>query len=286
MKPLLVCSVLLLSACQSAGDSASTEAASASSADVSEAAAPAAPVVRASSGAAGPLAADAPTAPRVLIRTADLQIRVADYARARRDVAAVARRSGALVAGENEQRTSYQVSNTFVLRVPAARFDTLLDALAGIGEEVEARSVEVADVSEQSADLEARLRARRAVEARYTEILARAGSVEDVLAVEARLAETREAIEIAEGQLRGLRDRVALSTISLTLTERSATGITNGPGFGSRLAEAFAAGWDVMLGLVVGLVSLWPLWIAGALGVWAWRAVRRRSGHRDPARDA
>ena len=230
-------------------------------------------------GSQGAPAVGAPAsvpAPRALIRTADLRLRVDDYDEARRAVAATARRMGAVVAGEAEQRLAYEVTNTVTIRVAADRFDPLMEALASLGEVVE-RRVAVEDVSEQAVDLEARLRARRAVEARYEAILARAASVEDVLAVEARLAETREAIEVADGQLRGLRDRVALSTVMLTISEESPTGLTDGPGFLSRLGGAFGEGWDVFLALLVGLVAVWPLAILVPLGVWLWRRFRRRT---------
>ncbi len=281
MRALLFGVLVLCSACQSASDSASTEMAQVAYADVQQEAAGSAPAGGASAASPSAPQPDAaspvvPAAGRVFIRDADLRLRVDDYDAARRAALAAARRARAVVAGEAEQRYAFSVTNTLTIRVEAARFDSLMEALAAIGTEVVERRVTVEDVTAQNADLEARLRARRAVEARYLDILGRAGRVEDVLAVERQLAETREAIEVAEGQLRGLRDRVALSTITLTLSEESATGITDGPGFLSRLADAFSTGWDGLLGLLVGLVALWPLAFLVPLGVWAWRAVRRR----------
>ena len=290
MTRFLLVLALALSACQSAPESSE----SADMAMAVEMAPVEAPSAGASvSDAQAQRMADAPAPPadpqadaqasavpasRVLIRTADLRLNVDDYRAARVEVSRIARQTGAFVSGESERRLPYEVSNTITLRVPSARFDTLMAALVALDGDVEARTVGVEDVTEQSADLESRLRARRAVEARYVEILGRAGSVEDVLAVEARLAETRESIEVLEGQLRGLRDRVALSTVNLTLTEASATGITAGPGFFSRLGAAFGTGWEVLLGLVVGLVAVWPLLIVAGIGValWLrWRARRR-----------
>ncbi|HEX9950367.1 MAG TPA: DUF4349 domain-containing protein [Rubricoccaceae bacterium] len=276
MRLLLAIALLSLAACQG-DDSAYSEAAPAMMAmDIQAAQAPAAqsPAVPAS----GPATS---RAPRVLVRTAEMRIDVRDYAAARTRALATARRLGAVVSGEDERRSAYEVANTLTLRVDAARFDSLLDAMAGLGE-VTARSVSVEDVTEQAVDLDARLRARRAVEARYVEILSRAASVEDVLAVEKQLAETREEIERADAQQRSLRDRVALSTLRLTLAEESATGIADGPGFGSRLADAFGSGWDLLLGLLVGLVSLWPLAFVIPAVVWLWRRVRSAVARRRP----
>ncbi|MEM1056594.1 MAG: DUF4349 domain-containing protein [Bacteroidota bacterium] len=215
----------------------------------------------------------------ILLRTADLSFRVDDYPEAAAAVPRIVRRFDAYIAGEQEDRSSYRVSNRFEIRVAATEFDSLLAALTPLASEVEARTISVSDVTEEYVDMEARLRARRAVEAQYTALLSRAGSIEDVLNVQTRLSQVREEIERAEGRLRYLRDRAALSTITLTLFEASPTGITAGPSFFSRLGDAFGGGWEVLLGFVVAVVAVWPLWlllVVGALGLRAWR--RRNPG--------
>lgn len=212
---------------------------------------------------------------RRLIRRAEVGLRVGDYTRARAEVDGLARRFGAYVGGEQETRSDTEVQNRLTLRVPAGRFDALLAALVGVGEGVEYRTVTADDVTEQWVDLEARLGARRAVEARYQEILGRANTVEEVLAVEARLGETREAIEAAEGQLRYLRDQVALSTITLVLTQRTATALS-GAGFFGRLGDAVRGGWNGLTEFVIALVALWPLWLIGTALWFATRPLRRR----------
>ena len=298
MRTLLVFAVVFRSSCQSADEppDSAAELSQVAYADIEAsqgelsasgvaamapaiAPAPASPD-RSASAAATPSAtasAAEQTATRLFVRTARLGIRVGDYEAARRKVGVTARRMGALVAGESEQRLPDEISNTLTIRVDAARFDTLLDALAAVGEEVTDRNVTVDDVTEQSADLESRLRARRAVAARYEAILGRTGSIDDVLAVEQRLGETREQIEIAEGQLRGLRDRVALSTITLTIAEPLPGRVVErptGPGVAARLGAAFESGWDALLGLAVGLVALWPLALLVPVGVLAWRRLQ------------
>ncbi len=212
---------------------------------------------------------------RRLIRRAEIGLRVRDYASARAEVDGLARRFGAYVGGENEGRSDTEIRNRLTLRVPAERFEPLLAALVGVGDGVEYRTITADDVTEQWVDLEARLRARRAVEARYQEILARANTVEEVLAVEARLGETREAIEAAEGRLRYLRDQVGLSTITLVLTQRTATALA-GPGFFGRLGDAFRNGWNGLTEATLTFAALWPLWLVGAALWFASRPLRRR----------
>ncbi|OZC04402.1 DUF4349 domain-containing protein [Rubricoccus marinus] len=242
----------------------------------------AAPLSSPASGASGavPVIAVQDTSARrrapVLIRRADLRLRVDDYVEASGAVPGIVGRFDAYLAGEQESRESYRVSNTYTIRVAAAQFDSLMTALMDLADEVDSRSINVDDVTEEYVDVEGRLRARRAVEAQYVTLLSRASDVEEVLAVQTALAEVREEIESAEGRLRFLRDRAALSTVTLTLYESSPTGISAGPGFFSRLADGFGDGWEVFLGFLVGIVTLWPFWIVLGLGVWAFRRWRQR----------
>ncbi len=256
-----------------------------------DAAAPEAPMQADASGAqsAVPIVAVQDTTARrrapILIRRATLSLRVDDYVEASGAVPGIVGRFDAYLAGEQESRQSYRVSNTYTIRVAAAEFDSLMAALTDLADEVDSRSITVDDVTEEFVDVEGRLRARRAVEAQYVTLLARANDVEEVLAVQTALARVREEIESAEGRLRFLRDRAALSTITLTLYEESPTGISQGPGFFSRLARGFADGWETFLGFLVGVVTLWPFWLVLGAAVWAfrrWRAATPRRLRREP----
>ena len=213
----------------------------------------------------------------VLLRRAELSMRVDDYAETAAALPALVGQFDAYLAGERERRDAYRVSNTYTVRVAAAEFDALLAAVAALAEEVEARTVTVDDVTEEFVDLEARLRARRAVEDRYVALLGRADKVTDVIAVQQQLAQVREEIERAEGRMRYLTDRATMSTVEVTLYETTPAGLAGGPSFFHRLGDAFGGGWRGLLALVVGAVAVWPLWIVLGLGAWAYGRWRRRA---------
>ena len=220
--------------------------------------------------------APAPAEARQLRRTASLRIRATDHARGVERARALAEAADAFVGDEQSQRYDSRVETTLTLRVPAAGFDALLDGLSGLPGEVESRSVTVDDVTRQIADTGARLETKRLAEAQLRTLLGRAGSIEDVLAVQTRLQTVREEIESTEAQLRVLRDEVALSTITVTLFEASAAGITAGPGFFAQAGRALAVGWDGAVTFVLGLLTLWPFLLAVGGLVWAARRWRRR----------
>jgi hypothetical protein len=264
---------LLIAACEGSPDRSAEAPAVADFDQAGAEEAPAAPPT------ANTAAQDAPpdtTAPRYLIRRAALRLRVDDYAGARTEVTTLATRFDAYVGGEQEHRYPGRIENTLTLRVPAERFDPLMEALVAVGEEVDFRTVETEDVTRQYVDLEARLGARRAVAERLTALLERADTVEEVLAVQMQLAAVQEQIEAAEAELRYLRNQVSLSTITVTIFEESATGVAAGSPFFTRIGDAFETGWEGVKELVVGLVALWPLWVLVALFVPLYRRMERR----------
>jgi len=210
-----------------------------------------------------------------LIRTGTLDLHARDHADAVGRARAATREAGGRVVGEESARGASRVSTTLTLRVPAARFDALMAALAEIPGDVDRRSVRVDDVTRPVADVTARLRVRRAAESRLVELLGQARTVDDVLAVQTRLDAVREEIESADAQLRALRTDVALSTIHLTVYEESAAGLGQ-TSWGRRLARAVGGGWDGLLEGLLVAAGLWPLWLVGGGAVW-WVRRRRRA---------
>jgi len=174
----------------------------------------AAPGITAVSGAKHePLAAG-----RALVVTAEIRVTVADVDAAVARVRAEVEGAGGYVAdggtsGKGEDRTAH-----FVLRVPADKLRDLRAALAGAGEII-SDAEHVQDVTEERADLEARLRNARVQEKRVLEIMSgKAGTIGEVIDAERELARIRETIERLEAQKRSLDGRIDLATVNLTLS--------------------------------------------------------------------
>ena len=111
----------------------------------------------------------------------------------------------------------------YSLRVPAERLDALMDATAGLGK-VESRTVSAEEVTEEVIDTEARLGALRASRDRLRQLLERASSVQDVVAVERELARVQGEVESLEARLTALRSQVAQSDLAVSLHQRPVLG--------------------------------------------------------------
>jgi type IV secretory pathway VirB6-like protein len=83
--------------------------------------------------------------------------------------------------------------------------------------------------------------------------LSRAATVEDILRIEKAIGELQMEIESAEGKMRYLKDRISLSTLTVTYYQEADSSF----GFFSKLADGIKNGWDGFLWFIIGLSYLW-----------------------------
>lgn len=102
------------------------------------------------------------------------------------------------------------------LRVPARGVEQFFAQLEALGT-VRARNVESKDVGKEYFDAETRLSTLEQSKKRYDELLGQARTVEETMAVEARLEDVRQRIESLKGELRWLKDRAAQATVHVSL---------------------------------------------------------------------
>jgi hypothetical protein len=217
--------------------------------------------------------------PDKIIKTGYLEMEVDNYAKTLSDLAQRVQVAQGYISSQDEQRNNYRISNTLSIRVVNQNFDSLINGLGDMAKKVVSKSVNMQDVSEEYTDVAARLKSKKEVAARYSDILKSAKTIKDILAVEEQLRIIREEIESSEARLKFLDDRVSYSTITLQLYDELEY---NAPaplqaGFGQKLVAAVIGGWNGLLALSIGLVSVWPLLlIMGAIIVVVIRKVRRR----------
>ncbi len=230
----------------------------------------------------GPGGLAAMAAARKLVRTGQMTVEVPAYGQAAQALTRLAESLGGYVAETRSRRDDNgHESGTLVLRVPAERFDELMNGTGGLGR-VRARGVNAQDVTKAYTDLETRLRVKRETAERLREILRnRTAGLADVLAAERELARVTEEIEQAEGERRFYDQQVALSTLTVELAEPQAL-VSGGAWEPVREAlhdalEVVARSLAVMIYAVAfllpWLLALWVLWRI----VKAWRARRRKT---------
>ncbi len=230
-------------------------------------------------------AAGETVAPSMIIRTGQASIQVDSLELGVARVRLVAEQLGGYVANASLQAGHDQLrSATLEIKLPASRFDELVNrGLPSIGK-VETVNQRADDVGEEFVDVTARVENKKREEQRLVQLLAtRTGKLSDVVLIEEKLAEVREAIERMEGRMRYLRTRSAISTFNVTVHE--AIPVVGQKGTTSVLAEAFVQAWRNFIGFLASLIAalgvLLPLGILVAFAIWL--AVRYRDRHSPPA---
>jgi hypothetical protein len=175
-----------------------------------------APKSPSSSGTAGD--AVAVRAP-ILIYTAQVAMAVFEVNASLGRVEAIGRELGGFLAKRDDA--------SITIRVPAAAFEEAIKRIEAVGDMLH-RNVTAEDVTEEFRDLEVRLKSARAVQARLTELLAKAAKVEDSLAIERELDRVSGEIERIEGRMKFLRDRAAFSTITVRFQAKATEQVGEG----------------------------------------------------------
>lgn len=199
--------------------------------------------------------------PAKIKKTANFNFSVDDYQKARAEIEKMVKSKNAYIGNENEQNTTYSISNDMVIRVMNKDFDELVIKLPNIASNVNSKNISAEDVTAEFVDIQSRLKSKKEIEQRYLDILQKASKVTDILEIEEKLGEIREEIEAKEGELKYLSDQVDYSTINLNFHQEFEYKPTDKPGFFGRLGTAFGNGWSGFLAFVVQLVYAWPLWI-------------------------
>jgi hypothetical protein len=217
---------------------------------------------------------------RRVIRTAELSLEAVEPVAAQGAITQLADARGGFVLSADMSRIraedgAEQTVVTVVFRVPAPAFDATLQTLRGLGR-LSNEKVTGQDVTEEYVDLEARLKAQRAVEEQYLAILKDAKSIPDILAVQQKLGEVRTEIERAEGRRRFLDSQTSLSTFTVHLAKHIEAVDASGPGFGTSIRKAGRDAVDVAIAIVNGAIRLIGVLapVALLLGLPAYLALR------------
>ena len=207
---------------------------------------------------------------RKLIKEGRVEFETGDITASRKLIFESIEKHKGYTSSDQEYKSIGRVSNTIVIRVPAKNFDLLLnDATKGVTK-FDSKNIEVKDVTEEFLDIHARLRTKKVLENRYLELLKKAKSVTEILEVEKQIGQLRSEIESIEGRLNYLKNKVSLSTLTMTFYQS----IPNETKFGNKFKNGFKSGWNNFIWFFVFLTNIWPFILIGIgliFGIKIWR---------------
>lgn len=122
---------------------------------------------------------------------------------------------------QSDQPSKEITSFYMVARVPQENLDKTIEAMAALGKQTR-QDTSAQDITDQYVDLDARLRNKENQEQRLLQIMGQAKSVGELLQVEGELTRVRGDIESMRAQVMRYDKSVAMSALSLTISEEGA----------------------------------------------------------------
>lgn len=218
------------------------------------------------------------TISKKIIKNGDMEIAVSNLLEAKKKISEIIKNNKAYLQSETFRNSDTSENINLVIRVPHQNFDAIINSFSdGIGS-VEAKTVKAEDVTEEYTDVSIKLENKRIYLEKYREMLKNAASTKDILEIQENIRALEDEIDVAEGRLRFIDDRVNYSTLELLLfKEKARTSATSKIGFGSRFGDSIAEGWNSFVSFLLGLISFWPFFIIIPLLIFAWKKWRRKN---------
>lgn len=217
-----------------------------------------------------------------IIKNGTINLEVKNYSKYYQLLSEIVKREGGYIAQEDQHQSEYKLENNVIIKVPVARFEETMDLVAsGTGDDkVKEKKVSSEDVTGEVVDTKSRIEAKKEVRLRYLELLKQAKNMKDILEVQNEINSIQEEMEMAAGRLNYLDHSSAYSTINLSFYEilNASAGEVKEQTFASRIFAAFAGGWTFIKSIIIGVVSIWPVWLVGIavwLGFRKWKGTKK-----------
>ena len=215
---------------------------------------------------------------RKIIKQGEIKFETGDVNKTKGAIIRTVNDLGGYISTDNVFDYQDRLSHRIVIRIPAERFDTLLDRISESALKMDSKNIDVLDVTEEFIDVEVRLKTKKELETRYLELLVKAKTVEEILKIEKEIGALRSEIESMEGRFRYLKDRIALSTLTVEYYQRTSSTF----GFSSKFTQALSDGWDWLLMFLIGITHLWTFILFAIIAIVFYKRVIKKRKPKNP----
>jgi len=213
-----------------------------------------------------------------IIKDGNISVKANDINASKKGIDDLIKKLNAYYESEDLQNNDQTISYDLKIRVPADNFEKLISSIENGKDEIKSKSIQARDVTEEYVDIETRLTNKREYLKRYKELLSKASTVKDILAIEENIRTLQEEIESKEGRLKYLSDQVAFSTLDINLYKDKE--FIYKPQaqdkFSERVKTSLSNGWTSIVDFVLWTITIWPYIILTIVGFFVIRRVIKK----------
>ncbi|WP_348824925.1 DUF4349 domain-containing protein [Flavobacterium aestuarii] len=193
-----------------------------------------------------------------IIRTGNLRFQTDNLETTYEQIKNAVKKGKAFIQNDSQGKEYASIYRRITVRIPSDNFDSFIKDISNGVDYFDNKEINSQDVTEEYIDIDARLKAKKKLENRYLELLAKANKMSEMLAIEAQLSAIREEIEAKEGQLRYMQSQVSLSTVTIefykTIAEESGVTIS----YGAKIWNSIKSGFYGISTFFLWLLEIWP----------------------------
>lgn len=205
--------------------------------------------------------------PAQLIKEASIHFKTKDPQLSLSKIKSLITKYKAIVSNENQISDGVNISNQIILKIDSKNFEIFLEEFEKNIENIESKTINVQNVSEEYYDLKTRLKTKKEIEERYLNILKQAKTIKDIIEVESQIGNIRTEIESMEGRIKYLESMVSYSTINISYE----TPNIKKDEWEFEFIDSVKTGWIIILKFLKVLVTLWPFILIAAIGFMVFR---------------
>lgn len=212
-----------------------------------------------------------------IIKNGEMTIQVGDINKTRTQVLKIIEENKAYIQAEGFRNIDQSDNLRMTIRVPHQNFEKLVNSFSdGMGSVV-SKSISSDDVTEEYSDVSIKLANKKIYLEKYRDMLKSAKTTKDMLEIQENIRELEDEIDISEGRLKFIDDRVQYSSLDLTIfKEKVRSSTTSKIGFGSRFGDSITEGWNSFVGFILGIISFWPFLLFVPVIVFLWKKWKAR----------
>ena len=213
-----------------------------------------------------------------IIKDGNISVKTNDIAISKKNIDELLKKLNAYYETEDLQNNDQSISYNLKIRVPADNFEKLISSIENGKDELTSKNIQARDVTEEFVDITTRLANKREYLRRYKELLSKASTVKDILAIEENIRVIEEEIESKEGRLKYLSDQVSFSTLALSLyKEKEYVYKPQAQDkFSERIKNSISEGWTSIIDFSLWTIAIWPFIILITGIVYIVRKIKRK----------
>lgn len=193
-----------------------------------------------------------------IIKSGDLRFETSDMEETYGAVQQLIKKYKAIVQSDTEDKDDYTFNRYLTLRIPNEHFDNFINDLGKGVDYFDRKNISIQDVTEEYIDVASRIKTKKALEARYLELLNKANKVSEMLEIERELATIREEIEAKEGRLKYIQNKVSMSTINIEFYKAMERKAGARVSFGTKFVNALKTGFNGISTFFLWVIEVWP----------------------------